>query len=81
MENSGSMKKCLNKKFSVIALLAVVAGGAALWFVWFGASSLISKEIVKNKEKLRSSLTAKWKLLAGATIKRPWCITQLLRLR
>ena len=49
MENSGSMKKCLNKKFSVIALLAVVAGGAALWFVRFGASSLISKEIVENE--------------------------------
>ena len=49
MENYGSMKKCLNKKFSVIALLAVVAGGAALWFVWFGASSLMSKEIVENE--------------------------------
>jgi hypothetical protein len=53
MADSCSDKKCLfskcfSKKCSIVAVLAVVAGVVSLWFVWFGASSLINKEIVEE---------------------------------
>ena len=69
MRNSCSIKKCLNKKFSVIAVLAVAAGGAALWFVWFGASSLISKEIVENELQNLSAQISEEALAQGKTAK------------
>jgi|GEM_PF-3013815 len=59
MDSSFQVKKCFSKKCSAIAVLAVGAGAAALWFVWFGPSSLINKELVEsNLQRLSSQLGA-----------------------
>lgn len=38
---------CLSKKCSLVSVLALLVAVVALWFVWFGTSSLISKDVVE----------------------------------
>lgn len=42
-----SNKKCFKNK-KIIAPLAIFSGAAAIWFVWFGTGTLISKELVED---------------------------------